>query len=214
MNSDDVARYLLDNPQFFEQHADLLSQAFIPHPHGGRAVSITERQVLALRDRSRLLESRLAELVRFAEENDAIGAKVHRLALALMGAPDVAAVLRAIYSHLSGDFAVPHVALRLWDVVGEGIEFQAVGDSAHGVAAGLTQPYCGASRGFEMLKWFGDAGDRLRSLSLIALREGGRTFGLLVLASEDAARFYPEMGTIFLGRIGELASAALKRVLD
>ena len=36
---------------------------------------------------------------------------------------------------------------------------------------------------------------------------------LLVLASEEAQRFYPEMGTIFLSRIGDLVGAALQRTL-
>jgi uncharacterized protein YigA (DUF484 family) len=38
-----------------------------------------------------------------------------------------------------------------------------------------------------------------------------RTIGLLVLASEEPQRFYPEMGTIYLAQLGELASAALRR---
>jgi uncharacterized protein YigA (DUF484 family) len=32
---------------------------------------------------------------------------------------------------------------------------------------------------------------------------------MLIIASEDAQRFYPEMGTIFLQRIAEIVSAAL-----
>jgi uncharacterized protein YigA (DUF484 family) len=36
--------------------------------------------------------------------------------------------------------------------------------------------------------------------------------GLLVLASPDPQRFQPSMGTDLLGRIGELASAALTRL--
>jgi uncharacterized protein YigA (DUF484 family) len=34
---------------------------------------------------------------------------------------------------------------------------------------------------------------------------------MLALASEDIARFYPEMGTLYLKRIGEMVSAALLR---
>jgi len=41
----------------------------------------------------------------------------------------------------------------------------------------------------------------------------GSTFGLLVLASPDPTRYTAEMGTEFLVRIGEIASAALSRVL-
>jgi uncharacterized protein YigA (DUF484 family) len=34
---------------------------------------------------------------------------------------------------------------------------------------------------------------------------------LLALASEDPQRFYPEMGTLYLKRLGELVGAAVGR---
>lgn len=43
MKSEEVAQYLLGNPQFFEEHAELISHMVIPHPHGGRTISITEQ---------------------------------------------------------------------------------------------------------------------------------------------------------------------------
>ena len=55
----------------------------------------------------------------------------------------------------------------------------------------------------------------MTSLALIPLRSehGGSglapAFGLLVLGSPDAHRFHSGMGTDFLSRIGDLASAAL-----
>ena len=57
MKSEEVAKYLLDNPQFFEEHADFMSRMVIPHPHGGRTISITERQMLSLRDKNKQLEA-------------------------------------------------------------------------------------------------------------------------------------------------------------
>ena len=53
----------------------------------------------------------------------------------------------------------------------------------------------------------------MRSQALIALRRGGGTVGMLAIGSEDAQRFYAGMGTLYLERLGELASAALARVL-
>ena len=38
-------------------------------------------------------------------------------------------------------------------------------------------------------------------------------FGLLVLGSPDPTRYTAEMGTEFLSRVGEIASAALSRLL-
>jgi hypothetical protein len=215
MKADEVARFLQDNPQFFEDYADLLSHILIPHPHGGRTISITERQILALREKSKQLEAKLAEMIRFGEENDAIGEKVHRLAAALVGVRDNDAAVGTLRLHLLDNFAVPNVALRLWDTErsGDGPEFSPVGETARAVASGLSHPYCGPSQGFEMVAWFGEGGQRVRSLALVALREESKTFGLLALGSEDTQRFYPEMGTLYLARIGDLASAALARTL-
>jgi hypothetical protein len=52
----------------------------------------------------------------------------------------------------------------------------------------------------------------LRSFSYLPLRDSG-SFGLLALASEDPQRFYPEMGTLYLKRLGDLIGAALGRHL-
>src|SRR5579859_4241321 len=114
MNADDLARFLRANPQFFDQNPELLETIHVPHPYGGRAIPLAERQTVALREKSKLLEGKLAELIRFGEENDAISEKVHRLAVALVGARDFPALTSSLYFHLREDFAVPHVALRVW----------------------------------------------------------------------------------------------------
>lgn len=152
MKADEIARYLQDHPKFFEEYADLLAQLYIPHPHGGRAISITERQILTLREKAKLLEGKLGELIRFGEENDAIGEKVHRLATALAGARDFAAARQALFTHLGEDFAVPHVAFRLWSLPAQAdaAEFAPeVNEQTRIFAAGLAHPFCGANAGFE-----------------------------------------------------------------
>jgi uncharacterized protein YigA (DUF484 family) len=214
MKAEEVARYLHDHPEFFDQYAEMLTLVTIPDPHTGRAISITEKQLFTLRDKVRTLESKLAELIGFGEENDAISDKVHALGVALTAAADSAAVVRALYSHLGGAFAVPHVSLRVWGAgSGAGHEFDAVSASVKMFASGLPRPYCGTTVGQESLAWFGEAASHLRSMSQVPLREsGGACFGLLVMASEEATRFYPELGTLYLERIGEMTAAALLRV--
>src|SRR5258708_27507918 len=100
MNADDLARFLRANPQFFDQHPELLETIRVTHPYGGRAIPLAERQTVALREKARVLEGRLGELIQFGEENDAISEKGHRLSTALVGAPDFAAPAHAPYFHL------------------------------------------------------------------------------------------------------------------
>ena len=218
MKADDVARYLRENPTFFETHADMLADISVPHPHGGRAIPLSDRQMLSLREKSRALESRLTELLQIGEENDAIGEKMHRLTLALLSAPDWQSLLSVLYLHLREDFAVPHAALRVWgaqqppEVPADSPEFRPVGEQLRRYAAGLSQPFCGPSGGAEAAAWFGESASHVRSVAHMALRDR-ECFGMLALGSEDVLRFYPEMGTLYLRRMGDLAGAALLRFL-
>ena len=224
MTPDAVAQYLQHNPSFFEDYADQMAQIFLPHPHGGRAISLPERQMLTLREKVKSLEHTLADLVDTGHSNDALASKMHRLTLAMLGAMAVAPkrVIDTINHHLREDFAIPHCEFRAWRVKPE---FAAL-DSGAGVSAGLKQlvdspepdfklPYCGPIRGLahdglaigtELAGWFGEAAPHLKSVALMAVSGGG---GLLALASEDEHRFYAGMGTMYLERLTESLSAAL-----
>jgi uncharacterized protein YigA (DUF484 family) len=178
----------------------------IPHPHGGRAIPISERQILSLREKSRRLESKLSELIRFGEQNDAITEKLHRLTLTLIAARDLDDVLSTLARSLREDFAVPHVAVRL---AGSGAETP-MSEEARSFAAGLNGPYCSVQPMADTAHWFGADASELRSFAYVPLR-GQQALGLLALAAEDAQRFYPEMGTLYLRRLGDIAAAAIQR---
>ena len=209
MNADDIALFLRGNPKFFDQHPELLEKIHVPHPHGGRAIPLSERQTLALREKVKALEARLAELIRFGEENDAIGEKVHRLAAALVAARDFGAALGSLQFHLREDFAVPHVAIRVWGkaLPGELDAARPVDEAQQRAAAAMGGPQCGAAAGNPFVAWFGEAAEHVRSIALVPLGDA-TVFGLLALGSEDPQRFFPDMGTLYLRRIGELCAAA------
>ena len=210
MNPDDVARYLRTNPQFFDQHPELLEKISVPHPYGGRAIPLAERQTVALREKNKTLEGKLGELLQFGEENDALSEKVHRLSVALVGARDFPALSTSLYFHLREDFAVPHVALRVWgkSVPADFDEAQPVDDAQRRQAEALGAPQCGPAAGSPFVAWFREAGEHLRSMALVPLGQTA-VFGLLALGSEDPKRFFPEMGTLYLRRIGELCAAGV-----
>ena len=218
MNSEEVEQYLKDHPdqfarcvaQLLEHNPELLESITVPHPYGGRAIPLSERQTLSLREKVRLLEGKLSELIQFGEENDAISEKVHRVSAALLGAKNFAAVVHALYFHLREDFAVPHVALRLWghSLLDGTLEGAPVTDEQSAQVQTMGAPLCGPAEGSAFLPWFRESAGHVRSMALIPLG-ATKTFGLLALGSEDPQRFYAEMGTLYLRRIGDLAAAAL-----
>ncbi|MBI5428896.1 MAG: DUF484 family protein [Nitrosomonadales bacterium] len=202
MRAEEVAQYLQDNPQFFEQHIEALTQISLPHPHGGRTISLSERQLLALREKNKELEKRLRDVIAIAEENDGLQHKVHEFVVALFPARDLD-TLRELIPHLLRDiFAVPHAVLHLWQTQPPSAEILAFADAQ-------AQPVCLHHAAHDTAAWFGEHSTQLHSFAYLPLHAGSETIGMLVLASEDKRRFYPGMGTVFLTRIAETVSSAL-----
>ena len=213
----DIANFLAASPGFFERHAELLGSIQLTSPHGQRAVSLQERQMEMLRDKIKGLERQIVEMVRHGQDNVAIADKLHRWTRALMLTANAADLPDVLVSELQHQFQIPQAAIRVWG----GAEVFAtlpfardVGADAKTFASSLSTPYCGVNTGFEAVQWLG-APEQALSLALIPLHHESQSgaFGLLVLASPDPTRYTADMGTEFLARIGEVASAALTRLL-
>src|SRR5262245_52553795 len=215
MRSEEVARYLKEHPEFFEQYADLLGSIYIPHPHGGRAIPLSERQILSLRERGKLLEGKLRELVQFGEENDSISERLHRVTLTLLKARDVCALLDALYGSLQREFAITTVAVRVWSSAptAERSEFAEVSPEARVFAESLAQPYFCTHAMFESGAWLPKTDDVIGSFAYLPLH-ADKPFGLLMLGSEDSTRFTPDQGTLYLTRLSEAVSMALSRYCE
>ncbi|MDQ6628222.1 MAG: DUF484 family protein [Pseudomonadota bacterium] len=213
----DIANYLAASPGFFERHAELLGTIQLASPHGQRAVSLQERQMEMLRDKIKGLERQLIEMIRNAQDNVRLADKLHRWTRALMLTANAADIPDVLLRELQHEFMIPQAALRIW---GGAEAFASLGFAREvdadikSFASSLSVPYCGANSGFSAVQWLGDA-TQAASLALIPLHHESRSgaFGLLVLASPDATRYSADMGTDFLARIGEVASAALTRLL-
>ena len=210
----DIANYLANNPAFFERHAELLSSVQLTSPHGQRAVSLQERQMEMLRERIKGLEMKIVEMIRHGQENLAITDRLHRFTGTILTTQELSALPARMLSSLKHEFLIPQAAIRLWDMdaslVG-GPHSAPVSDDVHSFTASLTLPYCGVNAGFEASEWLEDPA-AVASMAMIPLRQGERSFGLLVLGSPDPTRYAAEMGTEFLMRIGEISSAALSRL--
>ncbi len=216
MTEQDIANYLQTNPEFFERQADLLAAVRLISPHSRRTVSLQERQAEMLREKIRMLESRLIEMIRHGSDNLALSDRMLCWARDLFLTQDADALPEAIAESIQLLFAVPQVAIRVWDVNPDfaGAPFaQGVSEDARLLANSLSEPFCGVNSGFEATGWLAHPSQAI-SLALLPLRSleagnHGPAFGMLVLASPDAQRYTSTMGTEFLARIAEVASAAL-----
>jgi uncharacterized protein YigA (DUF484 family) len=219
ITEDDIAQFLANTPDFFERHAEVLAAVQLTSPHGNRAISLQERQVFMLREKVRFLELRLQDMIRNGNENMQISARLHRWACQLFLVPSPVQLPEWIASEIRLQFNLPQASVKVWDVAPAYADEPfalGVSEDAKIFTSSLAAPYCGANAGFESVAWL-DEPAQARSLALVPLRpaSGGAlepAFGLLVLASSDAQRFHAGMGTEFLERIADIASAALSRL--
>jgi uncharacterized protein YigA (DUF484 family) len=110
---------------------------------------------------------------------------------------------------------VPHVVLRAWNAQGAAAIPQLSGssDATRDLVTALAGPHCAQHTTEDIATdLFGETAPQLKSFAFIPLR-ATEAFGVLALGSEDVERFYPEMGTVFLKRIGDMVSAAVMRYL-
>jgi len=225
ITEDDIAQFLTNTPGFFERHAEVLASVQITSPHGARAVSLQERQAEMLREKIKGLEHRIMEMVRNSTENAAIAHKVHQWTSALLQVRDPFDLPQAVVDGVRSLFDVPQAAVRVWEVAAPYIDAdftQGASDDARAFASSLTMPFCGPNLGFEPAGWLAQQAqeepvepptfEAVLPLRAGAIDSATPAFGLLVLGSPDPQRFDATMGTDFLARMAELASAALLRL--
>ena len=202
----DVEAFLKANPNFLQDRPGLL--AVLNLPHGGEgAVSLVERQVSVLRERNINSRQKIAELSDIGRENDRLLEATRRTILALLSAADREALSEAWVDQLQQSFQAQMGAL-IWAGNTEG------NSDPLAVATRLIRQgdsFSGILRPEEMAQLFGT--ERTEGSAALALvRRGDKVIGALAVGSQDAQRYRPEDGTLFLDYlaevIGQLPSAA------
>lgn len=215
-----VARYLIDNPDFFAHHPDALAGMNVPHPGRGQAISLIERQVQVLRDRNLALDQQLRDLLEIARQNDMIGERLHRFAVAMTDAASFEDVIGTAQDLLRQEFRLDAVTVLLFDARyphGGAPEFVRKDDARfHALQRRCEgkRVFCGGridSEGMDYL--FGTRAAEIQSITLIPLKDAVRD-GILAMGSRDARRFHPDMGVVYLARLGELFMRAAARHCD
>jgi uncharacterized protein YigA (DUF484 family) len=216
-----VTRFLESTPDYFLRHPDLLAALVIPHPETGRAVSLVERQVRVLRDQNDAHSRQLHELIANARDNDQLAERLQRFALAVVDAAALDDLLDTAQDMLRQEFSLDGVAVRLTGNPRPACarpEFVEANDAMLDALQNLLaerngQPVCGELPEVSIItNLFGPSADAIRSTAIIGLERRG-LHGVLVLGSGDAQRFRPDMGTVYLARLGDLLMAGIARHL-
>lgn len=217
ITADQVAAYLKLHPDFFLKRDDLLTEIEVAHPAGG-AVSLLERQVSVLRERSVDLRHRLNSLLDNARTNDHLFEQTKKLVLQLLEAQSLDHIVDTFTRGLEQDFQIDFASVvlignpaqhrglraRLVTYTDARVHIDSILKSSKAV--------CGVLRPEEVKFLFPEHSRQIGSAAVIPLHHG-QPLGVLAIASTDPHYFRSSMGTLFLGYIAEVIDRLLPKYL-
>jgi uncharacterized protein YigA (DUF484 family) len=152
----DIAEYLMQNQGFFQRNPELLTDLHLGSAHGQRVVSLHERQAEMLREKIKVLEQRLIDMIRHGSENSVTTNRLLHWVTNLSLEHNAAALPARICTTICEQFMVPQAAIRVWgvDAAYAACDFaQGVNSDTKSFASSLTTPYCGMHVGVEAVRW-------------------------------------------------------------
>lgn len=209
-DADQVAAYLLLNPDFLENHPQVFEALDVPHPTGG-AVSLVERQVAVLRERNRALTARLEAVIEAARRHDDQYRKLFELATALAVCRDIPALLHALATHLQRDFGTDalRVLARQIPTVDAPLLVSALDPTSFAADIERNKARCLPESEIPTVRPYFDT--QITSAAVLPLAAGTAP-ALLLLGAHDPERFSPDLGTLLLERLAHLAGAHWHRL--
>ncbi|MGO3741602.1 DUF484 family protein [Kerstersia sp.] len=242
LNAADIAHFLACHPDFLTERADLFSTITVPHPRLPHVIPLGERQNLVLRERLQAQELALNELRHQAARNEHISAQLHAWLASLLAEPDARQLGPRFVQGLAREFNLQSVTLLAWQpqlhvIAGPGgvncssepmLDDNLLQALRQYTAAQSRPTCCATSTANQALAPLlaalsGEAAPPAGSLAVVPLHalhqhddgsteEAALTTGLLILADNSRDRYVPNMDTLFLERIAQLAGATLSRL--
>ncbi|MFD3351269.1 DUF484 family protein [Alteromonas macleodii] len=207
LSSADVRAFLLQNPEFFTEHSDLLEKIKLPHEQKG-SVSLVEIQSDQLRKKVRQLNFKLNQLVSIAKQNEKIYRVYTDLNVQLLRCESVAEVQftledvlqerlqlsSAVIKSFKGPHAIPELQQRLFTEK----RFK------------NTNFFFGRLSQHERQLLFGES--PAESVALMLLGDN-RELGILGISSSDASHFTPDMDTLLLQQLQQVLNIILPEMM-
>ena len=207
LSPDAVVAFLLENPDFFVQHPELLEKIKLPHEQKG-SVSLVEIQSEQLRKKVRQLNFKLNQLVTIAKQNEKIYRVYTDLNVQLLRCESVAEVQftledvlqerlqlsSAVIKSFKGPHAIPELQQRLFTEK----RFK------------NTSFFFGRLSQHERQLLFGES--PAESVALMLLGDN-RELGILGISSSDASHFTPDMDTLLLQQLQQVLNIILPEMM-
>ena len=217
ISTEQVEKYLKNNPHFFENRPDLIADLRLSH-ESGKAVSLVERQVSILRERNVEMRQRLSNLLDNARDNDRLFDKTKKLVLALLESKDLNAVIEALLYSFENDFKIHYTRLIIFSeqsLPTDKARCESTYTARNHIGRRLksTKTIAGGLDIKEIEFLFDSDAHNIGSGALAVLHHGN-PLGVLAIGNQDPTYYHSSMGTLFLGYIAEVLNRILPKHLS
>jgi uncharacterized protein YigA (DUF484 family) len=207
LDAEQVAAYLLANPEFFTQFPQVVEKISIPHTHKG-SVSLVELQSEQLRKKVRSLTHKLNQLISIAKQNEAIYRVYADLNLRILKATNLDDLKFILEEVIQENLQLASVTLKPFK-------------GAHALPE--IQQRLFIEKRFKRHKFFfGRLSDHERkllfadqeanSVALLLIGDLGE-LGILAIGSKDPGHFNPDMDTLLITQLQQFLGILLPKML-
>ncbi|MDX1490863.1 MAG: DUF484 family protein [Pseudohongiellaceae bacterium] len=217
ISADQVAQYLSQHPDFFVNRDTLLADITLPH-ESGQAISLLERQVKILRDRSIDARHTLSVLVENAKYNDQLFSVTRALILALLAEDDIAQIASATEANLCTQPGIDACSVILFD----SSDLRNINNARIEPRDNLEASFPELFRSRRTLcqvvdkdlakTLFPKTNANIRSVAICPIGRNNM-LGVLAIGNKSQDYFNPDLETLFLDFIGEVLESLLIRHL-
>lgn len=207
IDAEQVANFLLENPDFFTQFPQIIEKINIPHTHKG-SVSLVELQSEQLRKKVRSLSHKLNQLITIAKQNEAIYRVYADLNLRILKATNLDDLKFILEEVIQENLKLASVSLKPFK-------------GAHALPE--IQQRLFIEKRFKRHKFFfGRLSDHERkllfadqeanSVALLLIGDLGE-LGILAIGSKDPGHFNPDMDTLLITQLQQFLGILLPKML-
>ena len=208
IDAEQVAAYLLENPDFFSQFPQIVEKIVIPHAHKG-SVSLVELQSEQLRKKVRSLSHKLNQLISIAKQNEAIYRVYADLNLRILKSTNIDDLTFILEEVIQENLQLASVTLKPFK-------------GAHALPE--IQQRLFIEKRFKIQKFFfGRLSDHERkllfadqeanSVALLLIGDLGE-LGILAIGSKDSGHFNPDMDTLLITQLQQILGILLPKMLN
>lgn len=197
ISQEEVYDYLQNNPDFFLLHGDILEHMKLPSSSDGNITGFHDFQVKKLKSKIQHLEERNKLLIQTSLSNHKSERDINKLILEILSAGSREQLNKVLTTSLKDQMNLDSVILNLNENItpldGEtGVQLRTLSKPEERLLHG--------------------EGSQIQSDAHIFLQIEGFTFGMLILGSNDVARFHVGQGTEILEFLGQVLSLCLLKL--